>query len=275
MKKLISALLALVLVVSLGACGSKAELGSEGNKVKIGVVGEDTDVWDFVIKKLEKEGIYVELVKFLDYNQPNEALLSGDINLNSFQHQNFLDNFNKEKKSDLISIGNTLLAPLGLYSKRIKNVSEIEDKAKVAIPNDVTNGSRSLVLLQTAGLIKLRTDKKSAFVKEDIIENPHKLEIIELDASQTARSLEDVAIAAINNGMAIDAGFDPLNDPIFLEPVNDDSKPFINIIVARNEEKDKEIYKKIVKAYQAEDTKEVIKETSKGATIPAWELKSN
>lgn len=274
MKKLISALLAFVLVVGLGACGSKAELGSKDNKVKIGVVGDDTDVWEFVIKKLEKDGTYVELVKFLDYNQPNEALLSGDINLNSFQHQNFLDNFNKEKKSDLVAIGNSILAPLGLYSKKIKKVSEIEDKAKIAIPNDVTNGSRSLVLLQTAGLIKLRTDKKAAFVKEDIVENPHKFEIVELDASQTARSLDDVAIAAINNGMAVDAGFDPLNDPIFIEPVNDASKPFINIIVSRNEEKDKEIYKKIVKAYQAEDTKEVIKKTSKGATIPAWELES-
>lgn len=265
-KKLATALLLSVCALSLVACGNK----KDDSSIKLGVVGEKQEVWDYVVEKLKKEDINVELVKFTDYNQPNDALISGDIDLNSFQHQVFLDKFNEDRKSDLVAIGDTELAPLGIYSSKIKSVDEIKDKDRIAIPNDLTNEARALVLLQTAGLIKVK-DVDFPTLK-DVEENPKNLEIIEMDASQTARSLDDVSASLINNGVATDAGFIPTKDSIFLEPVDQNSKPYINIIVSRKEDKDNEVYKKIVKAYQSEDTKKVIEETSKGSSIPAWDI---
>ena len=277
MKKLFK-LLTIVLTISLlAACtgekktaGLPENLGTKDNPVKIGVVGEDTEVWDGVIARLQEQDIYAELVTFTDYNQPNEALLSGDLQLNSFQHQRFLDNFNKEKGSNIVSIGDTVLAPLGLYSSKIKDVSEIKNGDRIAIPDDVSNGSRALILLQTAGLIKVNGQAGDDLTKDDITENPLNLEIIALDASQTARSLDDVTAAAINNGMAIDAGYIPTKDSFFLEPVDDNSKPYINIIATKEENKDNEVLKKIVQAYQTDETAKAIDETTKGSSIPAW-----
>ena len=277
MKKLFK-LLTIVLTISLlAACtgekntaGLPENLGTKDNPVKIGVVGKDTEVWDEVITRLQEQDIYAELVTFTDYNQPNEALLSGDLQLNSFQHQRFLDNFNKEKGSNIVSIGDTVLAPLGLYSSKIKDVSEIKNGDRIAIPDDVSNGSRALILLQTAGLIKVNGQAGDDLTKDDITENPLNLEIIALDASQTARSLDDVTAAAINNGMAIDAGYIPTKDSFFLEPVDDNSKPYINIIATKEENKDNEVLKKIAQAYQTDETAKAIDETTKGSSISAW-----
>ncbi len=266
--------LALGLVGCSGAkqnADKKTSEANESTSVKIGLVGANHDVWDFVKSKLEKEGIKIEFVEFSDYNQPNVALVDKEIDLNSFQHQAFLDKFNQEKKANLVSIGDTVLAPLGIFSQKYDSVDQIPDKAQIAIPVDPTNQSRALVLLQSADLIKLDAKPGQLVTNKDIKENPKNLDIITVDASQTARNLQDVAASCINNGYAVDAGFDPVKDSIFLEPVDENSKPYINIIVARPEDKDNEIYKKIVKAYQADDTKKVIEETSKGASIPAWD----
>ena len=270
--KKIALVLALgTLTLAIAACGKsdKKEVADGVNRpIKVGLVGTKHEEWDAIKDKLGKEGTQIELVEFTDYNQPNEALLAGDVDLNAFQHQIFLDNFNKEKNSNLVSIGDTQLAPLGIYSKKIKDVKELKVGDK--IPNDVTNGARAIKLLQTAGLIKAKdvefpTDK-------DIVENKLNLEIIPVDASQTARSLDDVAAAAINNNVATDAGYIPTKDAIFLEPVDKNSKPYINIIVARPDEKDNEAFKKIVKAYQTDDTKKIIEKTTKGSSIPAWDI---
>lgn len=272
MKKFILALVSLVALGSLlVGCGKKdntAEAGTE--KVKLGVVGEDTDVWDNVKERLKKEGIELEIVKFSDYNQPNVALAEKSIDLNSFQHQIFLDTYNKEHGTELVAIGDTVTAPLGIYSTKIKDVSEVKEGDEVSIPNDVTNGGRALLLLQTAGLIKVDPAAKTTPTPKDITENKLNLKINELDAAQVARSQQDVTIALINNGLAIDAGLSPEEDAIFLEPIDATSKPYVNIIVAREAEKNKEIYKKIVAAYQTDETKKIIAETSKGSSIPAW-----
>lgn len=277
MKKFVGYIVAVAVLLVITGCGSgnkgatsKSTDGKE-ETVKLGVVGSDTDVWDNVQKRLKDEGINLEYVKFTDYSQPNAALDSGDIDLNSFQHQIFLDNFNKEHGTDLVSIGNTVNAPLGIYSEKIKDVKELKDGDTISIPNDVTNGGRALLLLQTAGLIKVDPAKKQSPTVSDITENKLNLKIEELDASQTPRSLQDVAAAIINSGVAVDAGYNPTKDAIFLEPVDDTSKPYVNIIVARKEDEDNETYQKIVDAYQTEDTKKVIEETSKGSSIPAWD----
>lgn len=263
-----------LLFVGAGCSKGDAKAKSETQKettVKLGVIGSDTDVWDNVKDRLKKEGINLEYVKFTDYNQPNAALADKSIDLNSFQHQFFLDNYNKEHKTDLVSIGNTVNAPLGIYSDKLKDVNKLKDGAKVAIPNDVTNGGRALLLLQTAGLIKVDPAKKQTPTVSDITENKKDLKITELDAAQTARALSDVDISVINSGVAVDAGFTPTKDAIFLEPVDDNARPYVNIIVARKEDANNKVYQKIVDAYQTKATEKVIEETSKGSSIPAWE----
>ena len=278
MKKILSfGLSAIALLVLATGCNSKTgestakdSTTKERVTVKLGLIGADTDVWDDVQARLKDEGIDLEYVKFTEYSQPNTALANGDIDLNSFQHQYFLDNFNAEHGTEIVSIGNTVNAPLGIYSDKIKDVKELKKGDQVAIPNDVTNGGRALLLLQTAGLIKVNPDKAQAPTVSDITENKLNLEIVELEASQTARALQDVAASVINSGMAVDAGFVPTTDAIYLEPVDDTSRPYVNIIAARKEDADNEVYQKVVAAYQTDETIKVIEATSKGSSIPAW-----
>lgn len=281
MKKYLSVgLAAVALLVLATGCGKKDETGvsaagqtseQERTTVKLGIIGADTDVWDSVQARLKDEGIDLEYVQFTDYSQPNTALASGDIDLNSFQHQFFLDNFNEEHETDLVSIGNTVNAPLGIYSEKISDIAELKEGDKVAIPNDVTNGGRALILLQSAGLLTVDEAKQQAPTVSDITDNPLNLEIVELDAAQTARALQDVTVSVINSGMAVDAGYIPANDAIYLEPVDEKSRPYVNIIATRAEDADNDIYQKVVAAYQTDETIKVIEETSKGSSIPAWE----
>lgn len=266
-KKWILSIGLVVIGAVLVACGADAE---KDETVRIGVVGEDNEVWDFVIDKLADDGISAELVKFTDYTQPNKALAEGEIELNSFQHKLFLESFNEDNGTDLVQIAETYIAPLGIYSDKITSVDEIEENDTIAIPNDVTNGGRALLLLQTAGLITVDSDAGVTPTVNDVTDNPLNLKIEELDASQTARALQDVKASIINSGMAVDYGFVPTEDSIFLEPVNDDSDPYINIIVARTEDADNEVYQKVIEAFQADDTIEIIEETSKGSSIPVW-----
>ena len=270
-KQTILGLIALAAVsILVVGCGKKAAGDSKVEKVKLGVVGENNEAWEFVKDKLKDDGIDIEIVKFSDYNQPNGALADGSLQINAFQHQLFLDNYNAEHGTKLTAIGDTYIAPLGLYSDQLKSVAEVTEGARISIPNDVTNAGRALLLLQTAGLIKIDPAAKSTPTPKDITENKLKLDISELDAAQVARSLKDVEIAIINNGLAVDAGFVPTEDSIFLEPVDANSQPYVNIIVVKDEDKDKEVYQKIVAAYQQEDTKKVIEKASKGGFVPAW-----
>lgn len=271
MKKLGKLLLAGAFLLLVTGCSNSGAESQAAKTVKLGVVGDDTDVWDNVKERLAKENIELEYVKFSDYNQPNDALAEGSIDLNSFQHQFFLDNYNEEHNTDLVSIGNTVNAPLGIYSDKLKDVSELAKGDTVAIPNDVTNGGRALLLLQTAGLIEVDPAKKQTPTTSDITANKLDLKIEELDAAQTARALADVDAAVINSGVAVDAGFTPTKDAIYLEPVDDNARPYVNIIVARKEDADNETYQKIVDAYQTDETIKVIDETSKGSSIPAWQ----
>lgn len=272
-------LLAVSALVLTGCGGPKAAddpgkaPSSEVTKVKVGVVGtNEEEVWKFVKEKVASENIDIEVVVFTDYNQPNDALANGDVDLNAFQHYIFLDSYNSERNSDLTVIGETILAPLGLYSQKIKDVSEIKEGDSISIPNDPTNGGRALLLLQSAGLISVDPSAGDTPTLNDIKENKLNLVISELDASQTARSLPDVTAAIINGGIAADAGLVPANDAIFLEKLTATSKPYINVIACRSEDQDNEVYKKIVDAFRQDDTAEVITKVSNGANIPVWKL---
>lgn len=285
MKKYAKIALALAVLVGFSACGAKdnesskdasaetkTEDKAEGTTIKIGVVGEYNEVLEKVIERYEEAtGNKVELQKFSDYSQPNEALIAGDIDLNAYQHHKFLDEFNESKGSDLISIGDTMLAPMGLYSEKIKSIDELEDGAKVAIPNDPTNGSRALFLLQEAGLIKVDGQAGELIGVDKVTDNPKNLEIIEMDASTTPRSLEDVDIAAVNDTFALDSGLDKEKSVFVEDPKSESVKEYINLIAARKEDENNEAYKEFVKYYQTEETKKDMEEITKGAWLPAWE----
>ena len=250
-------------------CGKKAE--KDDKVVKIGVVGENNEQWQPVIANLAKEGITVELVKFSEYSLPNQALADGEIDLNAFQHYAFLNKEIEDKDLELTVIGETIIAPLGIYSDKIKDISELKDGDKVAIPSDATNGGRSLKLFESAGLIKVNPDAGYMPTLSDITENPLNLEFYEVEAAQTPSLLPDVAAAIINGGHAIDAGLFPLEDSIYLETVKEgEENPYINIIVARTKDKDNELYKKVVDAYHTDEVAKVIEETYKGSYLPTW-----
>ena len=265
----------------LAACGNAASDSSSDSstadatepvKVTLGVVGEVNEPWDYVIEELkEKENIEVELVKFTDYTTPNNALAEGEIDLSSFQTEIFMDNYNRDHGTELTTIGYTVMAPLGLYSEKITSINELKDGDTIAIPNDVSNEGRALILLQTAGLIKLDTAAGLVPTTEDVVENRLNLQFQTLESNQTARALQDVTASVINSGMAVDAGFIPSEDAVFLEPVTEDSKPYYNVIAALSEDVDNEVFQTIVAYYQSEGTAKVIEESSKGSQFPVWD----
>ena len=286
-KKLIGLLLVITLVLSIVGCSSNnAQTPTAGTPeastsepakaepvtIKLGVVGENNEQWEPVIAALAKENITLELVKFADYTLPNQALADGEIDLNAFQHYAYLNNEVKDKGLKLTAIGETIIAPLGLYSKKVKSVSELKAGDKIAIPNDATNGGRSLKVLEAAGLIKVNPEAGYVPTLSDITENPLKLEFYEVEAAQTASLLPDVAAAIINGGHAVDAGYSPQTDAIYLETVAKGSdNPYINIVVARTADKDNAVYKKVVDTFRTDAVAEVIKTAYKGAYIPAWQ----
>jgi D-methionine transport system substrate-binding protein len=258
--------------VSDSASDSSTADATEPVKVTLGVVGEVNEPWDYVIEELkEKENIEVELVKFTDYTTPNNALAEGEIDLSSFQTEIFMDNYNRDHGTELTTIGYTVMAPLGLYSEKITSISELKDGDTIAIPNDVSNEGRALILLQTAGLIKLDTAAGLVPTTEDVVENRLNLQFQTLESNQTARALQDVTASVINSGMAVDAGFIPSEDAVFLEPVTEDSKPYYNVIAALSEDVDNEVFQTIVAYYQSEGTAKVIEESSKGSQFPVWD----
>lgn len=262
MKKLFFLFLSLIVV--LAACGSK----EDEKTVKIGVTGVDSKVWDVVKKEAEKDGIKIEFVEFQDYTAPNNALAEGEIDLNAFQHFAFLDQFKKDHKLKLSVVGTTVFAPLGAYTKKIQDIKDVKKGDTIAIPDDVTNQARALKLLEQAGLIKLSSDFGLFGGPDKIEENKLDLKIKPIDAQQTPRVLEDVAVSIINNGVAARAGLNPKDDPIYLEDAdNKDVAPYINVIAAKTEDKDNKTYKKIVELYHSDLAKDALKEDTKDGEI--------
>lgn len=272
-KKLTAAALALVFAMGLAAgCGSQttkpAQPGASDKPIKVGVTaGPHAEVMDIVKKVAEKEGLKVQVIEFNDYIQPNVALNQGDIDVNSFQHQPYLDNMIADRKYELVSIGKTVIFPMGIYSKKVKNLADLKPGATVAIPNDPTNGGRALLLLEKQGLIKLKAGAGLKAAVIDIVENPKNIKIKELDAAQIPRSLDDMDVSAINTNYAMTAGLVPTKDAIALE---DPNSPYANIIAVRAKDKDNAAYQKFVKAYHSDEVKKFIQEHFKGSVAAAW-----
>ena len=255
---------ALAFLVVAG-CGNK---NANETTVKVGIYGSDDRVWKPLVNKLKKQGIDLKLVEFNDYNTPNKALESGELDINAFQNYHFMNDWNKANHGNIVSIGDTYIAPQRIYSNKIKSLSELKSGDKVAIPSDATNEDRGLRVLRQAGLIKLK--KASLHTTKDVYDNKKNLKITPLDAAQTAHSLTDVAAAVVNNDVAQDANLKP-SSAIYKEVINKESKPYVNIIATTKAKKNDKTYKKVVKAYQTKFIANKIKEVYKGSTYPAWD----
>ena len=266
--KKLAAVGALIGAVALAGCDQKEK---DPNHIKVGViVGAEQQVAE-VAQKVAKEkyGLDVELVTFNDYVLPNEALSKGDIDANAFQHKPYLDQQIKDRGYKLVPVGNTFVYPIAGYSKKIKSLDELQEGAQIAIPNDPTNLGRTLLLLQKVGLIKLKEGVGLLPTSLDIVENPKKLKIVELEAPQLPRSLDDeqIALAVINTTYASQIGLTPAKDGIFVE---DKDSPYVNLIVAREDNKDAENVKKFVQAYQSDEVNDAANKIFNGGAVKGW-----
>lgn len=263
------------LIAVLTACGkdNKQEVkeAKSGELTKVTIGASETPHGE-LIKALEpefkKEGIDLDLVVFSDYVQPNLQLESGDLDLNFYQHQPYLDSFNKDRKTNIVSLENSkiFITPLLGFSSKVKDIKDLEDGAEIIIPNDPTNGARALLILDKEGLIKLKDIKNLNSTEVDIVENPKNLKFTAVDAQNIPRVYQDADLAFINPNFAISNGLDP-KDAIITEAKD---SPYANIVAARSGEENNEVYKKVVKVLQSEASRKYIEDTFKGAVLPTF-----
>lgn len=275
LKKLVLPIaLAAVVAIGLVGCGTQNNGSSDAAKaapdkeIKIGATaGPHAEVVEAVAKEAAKQGIKIKVVEFSDYITPDKALADGDIDLASYQHKPFLDNFNSQNGTDLVSIGNTILMRMGIYSNKVKDVKDLPDGAVVAVPNDPTNEGRGLALLQKAGVIKLKDGVGLKATPDNVVDNPKHLQFREIEAAQLPRSLDDVDAAVITMNYVMSAGLNVKEQGIFLEPK--DEPLAVMILAARAKDKDNETYKKIADIFHSDAVKQFIVEKYNGTIEPA------
>ena len=217
---------------------------------------------------LKAQGINLEIIEFNDYVQPNIALNDKELDANFFQHEPYLNDFIKEHKDvKLKNAGGIHIEPMGIYSTKIKKLDELPVGAIVSIPNDPTNGGRALLLLQKAGLLKLKDGANEMATVQDIAENPKDLIIQEVEAAQLPRTLEDVTISIINTNFAMNANLNPMKDALFIE---DKTSPYVNIIAVRDGDENRDEIKKLLNSLKSDKIKKFIEEKYNGAIVPAF-----
>lgn len=260
--------------LALSACDQAAKDNSAATPatikpLRLGVIaGAEEQVAEVAAKVAkDKYNLDVELVAFSDYVTPNVALSDGSLDINAFQHQPYLDKQIADRGYELVPVGKTFVYPIAAYSKVIKSLDELADGAKVAVPNDPTNLGRSLLLLQQQGLIEVDKAAGLEATPLNITANPKHLKIIELEAPQLPRSLDDVAFAIINTTYASQLNLLPERDGLFVE---DKDSPYTNLIVARKDNQDDERVQTFVKAYQSDEVYEAAKELFKGGVVKGW-----
>ncbi|KGF30089.1 MULTISPECIES: MetQ/NlpA family ABC transporter substrate-binding protein [Oligella] len=225
------------------------------------------EILEHIKPALKDEGVDLDIAVFTDYVQPNQQVADGQIDANFFQHKPYLDSFNKERGTDLVSVALVHVEPFGAYSKKTDKIDDLKEGARVAIPNDPSNGARALLLLEKNGLIKLKDSDNLLATARDISENPKKLKFTELEAATLARVLDDVDLALINTNYAIEAGLNPLEDALIIEG---SESPYANLVAVKaGNEKDPRV-EKLIKALNSEDVKKFIEEEYKGAVVPAF-----
>ena len=277
MKKVFALIAALAFsALALAGCGgqqgasSGASSAASGAKtLKVGATAvPHAEILEAAKPLLEKEGITLEIVEFNDYVQPNLALNDKELDANFFQHEPYLKNFMDEHKEvKLKNAAGIHIEPMGIYSKKIKKLDELKDGATIAIPNDPTNGGRSLLLLEKAGIIKLKEGVGEKATVGDIAENKKNIKFQEVEAAQVPRTLDDVDAAVINSNFAMQVNLDPTKDAMFIE---DSTSPYVNIIAVREGDENRPEIQALIKVLHSDEIKQFITEKYKGAVVPAF-----
>jgi len=256
MKKLI------VAVAALAAFSAQAESLSVA-----ATAVPHAEILEFVKPALAKEGVELNIKVFTDYVQPNVQVAEKRLDANFFQHQPYLDEFNKSRGTELVSVAGVHVEPFGAYSSQHKSLADLPQGANVVIPNDATNGGRALLLLQKAGVITLKPEAGILATPKDIVENPKAIKVRELEAATLPRVLTQVDLALINTNYALEAKLNPTKDALAIE--GNDS-PYVNILVARADSKDNAALQKLAKALNSPEVKAFIEEKYQGAVVPAF-----
>ena len=303
MRKRIAALLLGLAVVSLAACGGQkantktetkkeTEAGSEKAtknekaaesekateaaaasgetvKIKIGATpSPHAEILEAAKDALKKKGVEIEIVTYNDYVQPNIATDEGQIDANYFQHQPYLDDFNKENNTHVVSVGKIHYEPFGIYAGKSKDLKNIQDGAKIAVPNDTTNEARALLLLEANGIIKLKDGAGLTATKQDIVENPHNVEIYEVEAAQIPRSLDSVDFACMNGNFAIQANYKPSEALAAEKSDSEAAQTYANIIAVAEKNKDAAWAKTLVEVLTSKEIRDFINKKYEGGVVP-------
>jgi len=242
---------------------------AQDKPLRVGVTaGPHAQIGEVVKQVAAGQGLEITLIEFSDFIQPNAALDAGDIDVNTYQHRPFLASQNSMRGYKLTPVGDGVVQQMGIYSKRYTALSELPDGARVAIPNDPTNGARALLVLQAAELIKLKPGVTVTASPFDVVENPKKLKFIEIEAAQLPHSLVDVDAAAVNSAYAVQAGLSPSKDALTLE--SKDAEFAVVVIAAREDNKDDPRVAGFVKAYRSDEVKQFVETTFPGAYTTTW-----
>lgn len=273
-KALALALTGAVLVGAFAGCGAKKDSGDKKETKKI-VIGASSsphaDILKVAKKELKKEGYELEIKEYSDYVQPNTALESGDLDANYFQHKPYLDDFNKQKKTHLVSAGTIHYEPFGIFPGKTKTLKALKNGATVAVPNDTTNEARALLLLQDQGLIKLKDGAGLTATKKDIVENKKDLAIKEIEAAQIPRSLKDVDIAVVNGNYALEAGLKVNKDALATEDADSiGAKTYGNVVAVKKGNEKTDATKALIKALKSDTVKKYINDKYDGAVVPLF-----
>jgi D-methionine transport system substrate-binding protein len=253
-------------VAALAALLARPALAAQ--TVKLGVEnGPHAELAELVKKIVAKDGIDLKVIELADYARQNPALADGDLDANSFQHQPYLDQQVKDRGYKITAVGKTVVFPMGVYSKKVKSLDQVPQGGKVGIPNDPTNGGRALLLLQAKGVLKLKPGSGLTPTPLDVVENPKKLKIVEVDAAQLPNVLPDVDAAIINTNYAIQGKLDPAKDAIAREAAD---SPYVNVIVVRQADAQKPWVKALVAAYHSPEVKQAIQTRWPGVVVPGF-----
>jgi len=268
MKKLVKVALILSVFLFFTGCSKAPAEKEELTKLVVGATPvPHSEILAEIKDDLKAKGIELEIKEFTDYVTPNTALKDKQIDANFFQHQPYLDSFTEDGYEELVSVAGVHIEPMAGYSTKISSFEELSIGATVAIPNDATNEGRALILLADQGLISLNDPENLTATPMDIVNNPKELNFVELEAAQLPRSLEDVELAVINTNYALEADLNPIEDNLFIE---DDNSPYVNIIVAREDNKNSEEIQALIEAVQSEKIEAFINTNYQGAVVPAF-----